>query len=80
MAFRDAYKTVGNLVAYCIEKNITLDEVELEEYKNLSNLFDEDIYEAIDLINCVESRNVIGGPSSEQVKKHIEEVKDFLKK
>lgn len=75
MPFRDAYKTTGNLVAYCIDNNKTLDTLKIEEYKNISCLFDDDIYESIDLINCVKLRNVVGGPSPEQVKKHIEQTK-----
>lgn len=78
MPFRDAYKTTGNLVAYCIDNNKTLDTLKIEEYKNISCLFDNDIYESIDLINCVKLRNVIGGPSPEQVKKHIEQTKKEL--
>lgn len=78
MPFRDAYKTTGNLVAYCIDNNKTLDTLKIEEYKNISCLFDDDIYESIDLINCVKLRNVVGGPSPEQVKKHIEQTKKEL--
>lgn len=75
MPFRDAYKITGNLVAYCIENGKTLDTLSIGEYKNLSELFDNSIYESIDLINCVKLRNVPGGPAPEQVKKHIEEIK-----
>lgn len=78
MPFRDAYKTTGNLVAYCIDNNKTLDTLKIEEYKNISCLFDNDIYESINLINCVKLRNVVGGPSPEQVKKHIEQTKKEL--
>lgn len=78
MPFRDAYKITGKLVAYCIDNNETLDTLKLEEYKKLSELFEEDIYEAIDLINCVKLRNIAGGPAPEQVKKHIEETISLL--
>ncbi|MCR5456672.1 MAG: argininosuccinate lyase [Clostridiales bacterium] len=76
MPFRDAYKLSGQLVTYCEGNGKVLDEVTLEEYKKMSELFEEDIYESIDLSNCVNSRNSEGGTSSEQVKKQI----DFIKK
>lgn len=73
MAFRDAYQITGKLVALCIEKQTILEELPLADYQNLSELFTEDIYEAIDLITCVNERNVIGGPSKFAVEKQIEE-------
>lgn len=74
MPFRDAYKITGRIVALCSEQNKTLDTLELEEYKKISNLFEEDIYQAIDLINCVNSRNIPGGPAANVVAKRIKEV------
>ena len=59
-------------------KNKTLNEMSLEEYKSFSELFEEDIYESIDIINCVNKRNVIGGPAPEQVKKEIKRVKKLI--
>ncbi|MCR4661373.1 MAG: argininosuccinate lyase [Clostridia bacterium] len=76
--FRDAYKISGKLVAICIEKKITLNELELEEYKKMSNLFEKDIYNAIDLTNCVEKRTSIGGPSNSSVKVQIKKIKQEL--
>ena len=76
--FRDAYKIVGNLVKYCIDNNTTLEELDINIYKKFSDLFDEDIYEEINLVNCVNKRNVKGGPASEQVIKQIEKVKEKL--
>jgi argininosuccinate lyase len=61
-AFRDAHEIVGKLVLYCIDANKSLDELSLEEYKNFSPLFDNDIFSAVDLNNVVKSRNIIGGP------------------
>ena len=52
--FRDAHGIVGRLVLYCLEKNISLDEMSLEAYKAISPVFEEDIYEAISMKNCVE--------------------------
>lgn len=80
MPFRDAYKITGNIVNVCIEKEKTLDTLELQEYKNINELFDEDIYDAIDLMNCVNRRDIEGGPSVNQVKKHIEYVKELIYK
>ncbi len=67
MPFRDAYKATGELVALCIEKNLTLETLPLDEYKNICDLFDEDIYIAINLEKCVADRLVIGGPSEQSV-------------
>ena len=59
LAFRDAYKITGKIVGYCIDTNNTLDTLRLEQYKEVSEVFDEDIYEYIDLINCLNSLTVI---------------------
>ena len=60
--FRDAHGIVGRLVLHCIDKGISLDEMSLEEYQEISPVFKEDIYEAISMKNCVEKRNTIGAP------------------
>ena len=60
--FRDAHGIIGQLVLLCIEKNISLDELPLEEYKKISPVFEKDIYEAISLKTCVEKRLTIGAP------------------
>lgn len=75
MPFRDAYKITGTLVHTCIEKNCTLETLPLEEYKKLTDVFDEDVYKAIDLDTCVMQRNSAGGPAPECVKAQIEYVK-----
>lgn len=80
LAFRDAYKITGSLVAKCIELNETLDSLPIEEYKKISEVFDVDVYNAISLNTCVKERKVIGGPSPEVVKKHIQIIKDTLLK
>ena len=69
--FRDAHGIVGRLVLTCIEKNISLDEMSLEEYQAISPVFEEDIYEAISMKNCVEKRNTIGAPGTEAMKEVI---------
>ena len=62
VAFRDAHGIIGQLVLYCIEKNKALDDMTLDEFKAVSPVFEEDIYEAISLKTCVEKRAVIGAP------------------
>ena len=71
MPFRDAYKITGTLVHTCIEKGCTLETLELDEYKNLSENFDEDVYDAISLDTCVMQRKSAGGPAPESVKEQI---------
>ncbi len=78
MPFRTAYKITGSLVAYCVEKGATLEELTLEEYKNRSDLFDEGIYKAISLENCVKERKSYGGPAPESVLRQVESVRSRL--
>ena len=78
MPFRDAYKITGGLVAECIEKNTTLEELPLECYKAKSELFDNDLYEAISLEHCVKCRTSYGGPAPESVMKQIGYVRERL--
>ncbi len=79
LAFRDAYKITGEIVKECIDKDLTLDTLPLNIYKNYSDLFAGDIYEAIDFITCVNGRKVVGGPAKETELKHIALTKQFLK-
>ena len=72
VAFRDAHGIVGQLVLFCIEKGIALDDMTLEEYKAISPVFEQDIYDAISLKTCVEKRMTIGAPGQEAMKKVIE--------
>ncbi len=74
LAFRDAYKIVGQLVAYCIESNKTLETLELCEYNKFSEVFKEDVYENISLLKCVNDRKSFGGPSAESVKYQIQNI------
>ena len=74
MPFRSAYKLVGGLVFRAQEKDIGLEDFSLEELKELSPLFDSDVYSEIDLYNCVMKRSSEGGPADiERQLKHIEE-------
>ena len=72
MPFRDAYKLTGCMVSDCISKDKPLEELTLDEFKGYSALFENDIYDAIDLIKCCEGRTSYGGPSEASVKKQIE--------
>ena len=78
MPFRSAYKISGSLVAQCIRENTVLEELPLDVYKAYSDLFDEDLYEAIDLVTCVETRISEGGPAAASVEKQITYVKEVL--
>ncbi|MCM1054565.1 MAG: argininosuccinate lyase [Bacteroides sp.] len=78
MAFRDAYKITGGLVALCIERGTDLEHLPLEDYKKGSELFEEDVYKAIDLDTCVNTRSSKGGPSPESVKEQIKSVRKAL--
>ncbi|MBO4219586.1 MAG: argininosuccinate lyase, partial [Clostridia bacterium] len=78
MPFRDAYKITGKLVAYCIANSKTFETLGLDEYRMYSELFDDDVYTAVDLVNCMQNRKVYGGPSKESVMKQIEDLDSFL--
>ena len=69
--FRDAHSIIGHLVLYCIEHNTNLDDLSLEEYQAISPVFNESVYDAISVKQCVEARNVIGGPSKAMTTKAI---------
>ncbi|HIT90947.1 MAG TPA: argininosuccinate lyase [Candidatus Merdenecus merdavium] len=78
--FRDAHSIVGQLVLYCLDKNISLDEMSLEEYQSISPVFEKDIYDAISMKTCVERRTTIGAPSKEAMEKVIQINKEYLLK
>ncbi len=69
LPFRDAYKATGQLVALCIDKKLTLEELPIDEYKAVCDLFDNDVYDAISLETCVSQRLSMGGPAPENVKR-----------
>ena len=80
MPFRDAHRVIGEITVYCIEKKCAIDDLELSEFKKFSDMFEEDIYEAISLDTCVRKRLTIGAPGPEAMKKVIEINEDYLKK
>ena len=79
VAFRDAHEIVGRLVLYGIEHKKVLDDFTLEEFKNISEYFEEDIYDAISLKTCVEKRNTKGAPGLNAINEEIKESKKILK-
>ncbi len=78
MPFRDAYKITGTLVAQCIEKGLTLETLPLDDYRAMTELFDNDVYEAINLETCVRERKSEGGPSPNAVSEQIAIAKKSL--
>ena len=80
MPFRDAHSVIGRLVLYCIDKNCAIDDLNLEQLKVFSELFEKDIYDAISLETCVNKRLTIGAPSPEMMRKVIEANEAFLAK
>jgi len=78
LPFRSAYKISGQLVAQCIRENTVLENLPLEVYKTYSELFDNDLYEAIDLMVCVEKRISKGGTSVASVESQIAYVRSIL--
>ncbi len=78
MPFRAAYKIVGQIVAYCIDNSKVLQSMELKEYKQFSELFDDELYNEISLETCVEKRISEGGTAFVQVEKQIDYITEFL--
>ncbi len=79
MEFRNAYKISGTIVQNAIKEHFILEEISLEEYKKYSDLFEEDIYDAIDLKNCANRRNSYGGTSIESVENQINIIEGIIK-
>ena len=77
--FRDAYKATGELVAICIEKGLTLETLPMDEYKKVLDVFDEGVYEAIDLDKCVNDRTSLGGPAPKNVLQQVLRVQNLNK-
>lgn len=77
--FREAHGIVGRLVLYCIEKNTSIDALPLEEMKEISDRFEEDIYDAVSLKACVERRLTIGAPGREAMEKVLAVYRQCLK-
>ncbi len=78
LPFRDAYKITGELVALCIQKDLTLETLPLAEYQAVCPAFDEGVFQAISLERCVEGRKVLGGPAPDNVRAQAQRVLDLL--
>ena len=78
MPFRDAHGVIGKLVLTCIEKNKSIEEMTLEELKEIGDVFEEDIYEAVSLETCVEKRLTVGAPGIDAMKKILAEYEKYL--
>ena len=78
MPFRSAYKISGGLVAYCIDNKTILEDLPLTKYREYSELFDEDVYNDIDLTTCVNKRISVGGTSVESVEMQLKFVKEKI--
>ena len=76
--FRDAHAILGHLVLYCINNDKGLEDLTLDEFRAISPVFDESVYEAISVEKCVEARSIPGGPSPEYIKKLIEQNKEYI--
>ena len=79
LPFRDAYKATGELVALCIDRGLTLETLPIKEYKAVCDMFDDDVYKAINLEKCVNDRLVEGGPSASSVDAQIKKALDLIK-
>ena len=78
MPFRDAHSVIGRLVLYCIDKNCSIEDLKINELKDICELFDDDIYDAISLETCVERRTTVGAPGRDSMKKVIDIERDYL--
>ncbi|MBO5608803.1 MAG: argininosuccinate lyase [Eubacterium sp.] len=76
--FRDAHGIIGKLVLYCIDNSKAIEELSISELKSISDVFDEDIYDAISLETCVGKRNTIGAPGPDAINKVLEINEAFL--
>ena len=78
MPFRDAYTVTGKLVAQCTAQGKTLEELSLEELQAVSPLFEQDVYDALNLENCMALRSSYGGPAVSETARQIGEIEQFI--
>ena len=78
MPFRDAYNVSGRIVSYCLGRDCILEELPLEEYKQFSDLFEEDIHQRLELKTCMEKRNSAGGTSPDSVMTQIGYIRSVI--
>lgn len=78
LPFREAHEIIGHMVLLCLEKGCSIDQLPMQELKNINSIFEEDFYEAVSLKTCVEQRLTPGGPSKNAVLKQIAWAENFL--
>lgn len=78
--FRDAHGIVGQIVLYCLERNMAIDDMTIQELQAISPVFEEDVYEAISMETCVNARLTIGGPSEKAMLAMIQLEEEYLRK
>ncbi|HEU4963612.1 MAG TPA: argininosuccinate lyase [Bacilli bacterium] len=78
LPFRQAHEVIGKLVLHCIEQGVFLADLTLADYKNFSDLFEADLYHAIDIQTVVDARNSLGGTGTESVKHQLAQVQEWL--
>ncbi len=78
LPFREAYKATGKLVYYCTDNDLTLEQLSLEELKQISDMFDEDVYEALSMQTCLAQRKSYGGPAKEETTRQIAQIEEFI--
>ncbi len=78
LPFREAHEVVGKMVFYALEHNKALDDLTMDEYKKCSDIFEDDIYDAISMTTCVNDRKIVGGPAKETVEKAIKAAREYL--
>ncbi len=79
MPFRDAHGVIGRVVLYCIEKNLAIDDMSLQELKQFSDVFEEDVFAAISMETCVNKRLTVGAPGKAAMERVIEQEEHYLK-
>jgi argininosuccinate lyase len=80
MAFRDAHAVVGHAVLYCIENGRDLEQLSIKEFQNFSELIQEDVYNFIDVKQCVAKRKIPGGPAPETVSRALQEAGEWVQR
>ncbi|MGI6123598.1 MAG: argininosuccinate lyase [Acetivibrionales bacterium] len=76
--FRDSHEIIGRMVTYCLGKNISIDDMSMDEFKTFSDLIENDVYTAINLTTCVNERKITGGPAKESVIEQIKIGKEYI--
>ena len=76
--FRDSHEIIGRMVAYCLGKNKSIDDMNMDEFKYFSNKIENDIYDAISLKTCVNERKIPGGPAKDSVIEQIKMGRNFI--